>query len=128
MLSVEASSEIIRALQAYQEAYALTDYDVAEIAGVSRDTVGRWKRRRSELRAKTIERIFDSIEEHADAASRAHADLKRLLSNAREILAAVDNTPAEQLRRRLNVKGHRGNAVIAVINAMGLELTVKEQS
>ena len=127
-LSPEASSEIIRALEAYQAAYALTDYDVAEIAGVSRDTIGRWKRQRVELRAGTIERIFASIEEYADAASAAHTDLKRLLSKARETLAATGSTPTERLRRHLNSKGHRGNAVVAEINAIGLQVTVKAQA
>ena len=125
-LSPDASSEIIRALRAYQEAYDLCDYDLAAILGVSRDTVGRWRRHPVGLPAKTIERLLAGIEEHTETTSAAHAALTRALTIAQQALIAAEGTPAERLRRRLNERGYRGNAVLAEIEAAGLQITSKK--
>ncbi len=125
-LPTEASFEIIRALGAYQETYDLSDYDLAAILGVSRDTVGRWRRHAVALPAKTVERLLAGIEEHTEAASAAHAELKRALTIAQQTLITAQSAPAERLRRRLNERGYRGNAVLAEIEAAGLQVTSKD--
>jgi transcriptional regulator with XRE-family HTH domain len=125
-LSTEASADIIRALGAWREAYSLTDYDLADLAGVSRDTIGRWRRRPTSLPAKTVERLIVGIEEYAETASATRAELERLLTIAQEAFAVVENDPAEKLRRRLNAQGLRGNSVLAEIEASGFFVVQRE--
>lgn len=125
-LSPELSSAIISALGAHQDAHSLDDFELAAIAGVCRDTVGRWRRQTVALPSKTIERLLAGIEEHAEAASATHDELVRLLTAAQQSLAAAEKTPAERLRRRLNERGLRGNAVVAEIDAAGLRIVARE--
>jgi hypothetical protein len=125
-LSPEASSEIVRALGTHQGAHSLDDYELAAIAGVSRDTVGRWRREPAALPARTLARLLAGIEEHAEAAGATRSELIRLLTAAQQSLAAAERTPVERLRRRLNERGLRGNAVVAEIAAIGLQVTPKE--
>ena len=126
-LSVEASTEIVHALVAYQKAHSLTDYDVAEFAGVSRDTIGRWRRRPTALSAKTIDRLIAGIREHEETANAARTELERLLAAALGELAARENEPAERLRRRLNSKRLRGSTVLAEIEAAGFHVVAKDK-
>ena len=78
------------------------------------------------LPAKTVGRLLAGIDEHTETASATHAELKRVLTIAQQGLAAAENAPAEQLRRRLNERGYRGNAVLAEIDAAGLQITSKD--
>lgn len=125
---MEASADIIHALDAWREAYSLTDYDLAAIIGVSRDTIGRWRRRPTALPRKAVERLSTGAQEYANTASAACAELGRLLTMAREAFTAAENDPAEQLRRRLNTHGLRGNSVLAEISAAGLHLVPNGES
>lgn len=124
-LSLEASTQIVHALVAYQRAHGLTDYDLAELAGVSRDTIGRWRRRPGALSAKTIDRLIAAIMEQDEATNAARAELERLLAAALGELAARENEPAERLRRRLNSKRLRGSTVLAEIEAAGFHVVAK---
>ncbi|MDE2480836.1 MAG: hypothetical protein KGN02_01430 [bacterium] len=125
-LSTEASSEIIRALDAHREANSLNDYDLAAIAGVSRDTVGRWRKEPVALQATTIGRMVAGVAEHLEAASATYLELMRLLTAAQQSLTASEKAPAERLRRRLNERGLRGTAVIAIIDELGFQINAKD--
>ncbi|MDH2909532.1 MAG: hypothetical protein PXZ07_05375 [Candidatus Eremiobacteraeota bacterium] len=106
----------------------MTDYDVADLAGASRDTISRWRRRPVALSAKTIDRLMASLDEEAEATSAAYVELKHALTTAKQALTAAESAPAERLRRRLNERGYRGNAVLAEIHAAGLQVTGKDGS
>lgn len=122
----EPSPDILRALWAYQEAYSLTEYCLAEMAGVTRSTICRWRRRPVELTAKTIEHLLNAINERSEKATAAHAALAHLLTIAQEKFVAAQQSPTELIRRSLNAKRRHGNAVVAEIDALGLQLSFKE--
>ena len=127
-LSQEASAEIIQALEAWKEAQALTDYDLAAILSVNRDTIGRWRRHPRGFMAKTVARLIAGVEEHVETANAARAELCRLLTAAEDALAAVEAAeidPGEQLRRRLNARRLRGATVLAEIEAAGFHVVAK---
>ena len=125
-ISREASAEIVRALRAYQAAHSLDDYDLADIVGVSRDTIGRWRREPVALKTSTVQRLLSGLEEHMQTASAMRVELVRLLTVAEQSLTATKDAPAEQLRRRLNERGLRGTAVIAVIDELGFRIEAKD--
>lgn len=127
-LSVDTSTAIVRALVAYQRAHGLTDYDVADLAGVSRDTVGRWRRRTGALSKRTVAQMIVGIAERDETANTARAELERLLAAALDELATAEDDPKERLRRRLNAKRLRGNTVLAEIEAAGLHVVPKDVS
>lgn len=120
-------SDLFEALWAYQQAHSLTDYDLAAMAGgVSRDTIGRWRRHPIALGRKTIEHLLDAIEERADSAGAAREDLRYQLLAARQALATAANAPRERVRRHLDAKGHRGRAVVAEIEAAGYQVVPRD--
>ena len=126
-LSAAASSEIIRALGAWRDAHSLTDYDLAAIAGVSRDTIGRWRRRPVALPAETVETLIESIREYAEMSTVTRLELERLLTAAQDAFVAAENDPIEQVRRRLNARRLRAARVLAEIEAAGFHIVAKDE-
>jgi len=124
-LSQEASAEIIRALEAWKEAQALTDYDLAAILSVNRDTIGRWRRQAVTFTAKTVARLTAGIEEHVETANAARADLIRLLTAAQDAIAAAQSDPTVQTRHRLIAQGLPANTV-AKLEAAGFRIIPME--